>query len=190
MSAEPAQRPLRADAARNREAVLAAAEAVFADHGLDAGVPEVATRAGVGKATVYRSFPTKEHLVAAVVRARLARFEEETRAALAGDDAAEALRALLARAAERQARDRALAGALTAHLQLAELQEAKGRIRAGFEALLACGKAQGTIRADATARDLEVLYGGVTRVLLDDDERDPAAWRRAASLAVAALRAV
>ena len=59
--------PRRADAVRNRERVVAAAAAVFAERGVEAGVPDIAARAGVGKATVYRSFPTKEHLIAAVV---------------------------------------------------------------------------------------------------------------------------
>ena len=67
--------PKRADALRNRERVVAAAAEVFAERGIEASVPEVAVRAGVGKATVYRSFPTKEHLVAAVVTGRLAEFE-------------------------------------------------------------------------------------------------------------------
>ena len=67
--------PKRADAVRNRERVVAAAAAVFAERGIEASVPGVAERAGVGKATVYRSFPTKEHLVAAVVADHLAEFE-------------------------------------------------------------------------------------------------------------------
>src|SRR5919107_1582877 len=64
--------PKRADAIRNRERVVAAAAAVFAERGIEAGVPEIAARAGVGKATVYRSFPTKEHLIAAVVEEKAA----------------------------------------------------------------------------------------------------------------------
>jgi AcrR family transcriptional regulator len=51
--------PKRADAVRNRERVVAAAAAVFAERGVEASVPDVAERAGVGKATVYHSFPTK-----------------------------------------------------------------------------------------------------------------------------------
>ena len=57
----------RADAVRNFERVLAAATEVLAEKGAEAGVPEIAARAGVGKGTVYRCFPTKEHLIAAVL---------------------------------------------------------------------------------------------------------------------------
>src|SRR4051795_13496216 len=59
-------RPLRADAARNRTRVLEAARTAFAQQGLDVGVEEIARRAGVGKGTLYRRFPTKEALVQAI----------------------------------------------------------------------------------------------------------------------------
>ena len=60
-------RPLRADARRNRERVLAAAEAVFGESGLNGQIEEVARRAGVGVGTVCRNFPTKQALVEAVL---------------------------------------------------------------------------------------------------------------------------
>src|SRR5687768_10426070 len=62
----PTERPLRADARRNRERVLEGARAVFAEHGRDAQMDDVAKRAGVGVGTVYRHFPTKEALVSAL----------------------------------------------------------------------------------------------------------------------------
>ena len=64
---------LRADAERNRGRVLEAARAVFAEHGLEAGVAEIAERAGVGVATIFRRFPTKDDLLAAILEARVAR---------------------------------------------------------------------------------------------------------------------
>src|SRR5881409_451714 len=65
-AAPAVSRPLRADAARNRTRVLDAARTAFAEHGLDVGVEEIARRAGVGKGTLYRRFPTKEALVRAI----------------------------------------------------------------------------------------------------------------------------
>src|ERR1700716_3285779 len=108
MAAGPPTLPRRADALRNRELVIAAAAAVFAEKGLDAGVPEIAARAGVGKATVYRSFPTKQHLIAAVVCERLRGLERVADDAGRGDDAWGAFVHVLGVAAEAQARDCAL----------------------------------------------------------------------------------
>src|SRR5919109_1313125 len=70
---------LRADARRNREAVLAAAKKLFADQGLDAQMPDVARVAKVGVGTVYRHFPTKDDLIAALVAERFERLAEGLR---------------------------------------------------------------------------------------------------------------
>ena len=64
-------RPLRADAVRNRAALLAAAADEFAERGLDASVADIARRAGVGKGTVFRHFATKDDLIAAIVLDRV-----------------------------------------------------------------------------------------------------------------------
>jgi AcrR family transcriptional regulator len=69
----PGARPLRADAARNREKVLQAARQAFAESGYGVPLDEIASRAGVGPGTVYRHFPSKEALFEAVVTARCAR---------------------------------------------------------------------------------------------------------------------
>src|SRR4051794_27189388 len=81
-------RPLRADARRNRARVLEAAEAVFAANGISASTEEIARAAGVGIGTVFRHFPTKKDLLAAIVRARLERvFARADELAAAGDPA-------------------------------------------------------------------------------------------------------
>ena len=67
----PEQTALRSDAARNRERILAAASELFAESGADLSVDEIARRAGVGHATVFRRFPTKEDLVLAMFEERL-----------------------------------------------------------------------------------------------------------------------
>ena len=85
-----ADRPLRADARRNRERVIAAARAVFAEHGRDAQMDDVARRAGVGVGTVYRHFPTKEALLVALALDAFERVVAEARRALENPDPWEA----------------------------------------------------------------------------------------------------
>lgn len=183
-----ADRPRRADAVRNRERVVRAAAAVFAEKGLDAGIPEIAARAGVGKATVYRSFPSKEHLVAAVASERLAWVTELARDALTRPDAGEALQHVVVAIAERQAGDCAVAGSIAADVHLPELEAARAGTHAALDALIARARGEGAIRADATGADLRVLFTGVASVLREAGERDPAVWRRYARLITDALR--
>ena len=183
------ERPRRVDAVRNRARVVAAAAEVFAERGLDASVPEIAARAGVGKATVYRSFPTKEHLVAAVLLERLAAFEAGIRAALEADDAWLALGDLMLEKAAGMAGDRALAGGMTRVIKLPEVAAAHSTVWSALSALIARAQAQGGMRPDVTVEDLRVLWAGVCRVLAAEQEADPAVWRRYAALAVSALRA-
>jgi len=179
----------RADAVRNRSRVLAAAAAVFAERGVEAGVPEVARRAGVGKATVYRSFPTKEHLIAAVAVARLEDFERRVRAQLDAPDAWQALHDLLADSAVRQCGDRAITAALESGVAQEQLAVARASMWDAVGALLERAKAEGRIAPEAQAADLRVLWAGVARVLATDGNVDPAAWRRYAGLVLRALAA-
>ena len=82
----PEERRLRADAARNRDAIVAVARDVFAEHGLEAPLEAIAARAGVGIATLYRRFPTREKLVAAALVEKVAEYTEAARQALAAPD--------------------------------------------------------------------------------------------------------
>ncbi|MEC4572488.1 TetR/AcrR family transcriptional regulator [Streptomyces virginiae] len=90
---EGAQRPLRADARRNREKILAAAVRLFTAQGLDTQMERIAKEAGVGSATLYRNFPTREALVEAVYRNELAHLCDAAPALLAQNPPMEALRA-------------------------------------------------------------------------------------------------
>jgi AcrR family transcriptional regulator len=182
------ERPRRADAVRNRARVVAAAAAVFAERGLEASVPEIAARAGVGKATVYRSFPSKEHLVAAVVVERLGTFEAAIRAALDAADAWTALCGLMGDHAAILAGDRALAGGMARAIHLPELEAARASMWAALDALLARAKAQGAMRDDLGTKDFRILWVGVSRILADEQEVEPAVWRHYAALVAAALR--
>src|SRR5947209_832906 len=86
----PSERALRADAERNRRRVLDAAQALFRERGLDVGVAEIAQRAGVGRGTLFRNFPTKQDLVAAIVIDRMHEATEYGRTLLGDPDAGEA----------------------------------------------------------------------------------------------------
>ena len=174
----------RADARRNHERVLDAAVEVFTEHGLDATMPQVAARAGVGKATVYRSFPTKADLVRALAQTHVDWLDARIREAgdTAGEDAYRALEAALEDITTRLAEDRLMVEVLSG---VDGLEPAADQ---PVERILALGVEQGVFRSDVTERDLTVLVAGVARALIDLDERDPELWRRYARLAVAALR--
>lgn len=182
-------RPRRADALRNHERVLTAAGEVLAERGLEAGVEEVAARAGVGKATVYRSFPTKELLVAAVACERLRWLEGLTADAARSDDPWAAFGELLRTMAEAKAGNRIFSSILASVGELPEVLEARAAAAAAMDCLMRRAQAQGAMRSDATPREVHVLFAGVARMLAEEGESDPVVWRRHADLIVAALRA-
>jgi AcrR family transcriptional regulator len=182
-------RPKRADALRNRARVIAAADEVFSERGTEAGIPEIALRAGVGKGTVYRSYPTKDHLVAAVVIERLRWVERKATEAAQEEDAWEGFRALLRSLAEAQRSDLALIEAVTVAGPLSDVEAARVRAQRALRALMGRAKEQGGMRADARPEDVRILFGGAARVLSADPAAGAAAWRRCADLTAAALSA-
>jgi AcrR family transcriptional regulator len=173
----------RKDARRNRERVVRAALEVFGEHGLQATVPQVAERAGVGKATVYRSYPTKDDLVDAVVRHRYRQLEERTADALADPDPYRALRAYVLDLFESLAGDRLLADALSEAtlVSTAHIVDLLGR-------LVEAAKPSGLVRADADEMDVRVLVCGAVLQLMAVGGRDARVWRRYGELVLNALR--
>jgi AcrR family transcriptional regulator len=179
---------VRADAVRNSGKVLEAAREVFAERGLAAGIDEVAARAGVGKATVYRCWPTKELLVAAVAGARVDAFTERVLDALSDPDPTGAFQVLLLDAAEASAANRLLHTGLAASAHTPELEEKRAACRMAMQRLIERGQEQGGIRRDVTSTEVTVLFSGFTALLAAAGESDPAVWRRYAALVVAATR--
>ncbi len=179
----------RADAVRNYERVVAAAAEVLAEKGAEAGIPEIAARAGVGKGTVYRCFETKEHLVAAVVAERVRAFGEAVAAANRREDAWEAFTDLLEDSAARHSADCMFAEGLGHASGLPALVEAKAVLFADLDALMGRAKAQGRMRDDVDSGDVRVLFAGMARMLRADGDRDPQTWRRYARLVANAFRA-
>ena len=179
---ELAQRPLRADARRNREAILKAARAVFSARGREGHLEEVAKRAKVGMGTVYRHFPTKEALLEALAREQFDILTSWAREALDEPHPGAALEALMWRGAELQANDRALMEAV-ADFKPSVAQQAQ-ELHACTEALLTRAKEEGTIRADASGEDIRLMMCGLGSVMQMPGE----GWRRYMTVMLDGLR--
>jgi AcrR family transcriptional regulator len=156
-------RPLRADAVRNRARVLEVAYETFAAEGLSVPIDEIARRAGVGAGTVYRHFPTKEDLFRAVVEDRLRSIVEQARALLDTEDAGDALFTFLrSMVLQWGATDRGLAEALAGFeidIKTA-LPDAEDEFLGVLGALLRAGQKAGTVRRDIDVRDVKVILVG------------------------------
>lgn len=149
---------LRADAARNREAIVEAARAVFAEHGLDAPLDDIAKRAGTGNATLYRRFPTRADLVAAVFAERMVEHVDAVEAGLADDDPWNGFAGYIQAVAVVQARDRGIADLVTMDLSAApEVEQLRARAYDGLVQLVARAHAAGVLRADFTDQDVVLL---------------------------------
>lgn len=158
---------LRADARRNRQRVLEAAEAAFAAEGISVPIDEIARRAGVGPGTVYRHFPTKEALFAAIVLGRIDRLVEEARARLEGLDPGAAFFDFLARLGEEGRAKRDLVEVLAASgLDLDGAHSAVTReLRDAMAILLTRAQAAGAVRDDVEIEDVISLLAGVSLAL-------------------------
>ena len=173
----------RADARRNHERIMKAALEVFAEHGLQATVPQVAERAGVGKATVYRSYPAKDDLVNAVAGEQFKKLEARTESALAEPDPYRALSGYVIALFGYLAEDRVLADALAESTVVCAV-----RIMDLVAGLLEAAKTSGMVRQDATSMDIRVVLCGTSLQLMALGERDPAVWRRYGQLVLNSLR--
>ncbi|MET8676991.1 TetR/AcrR family transcriptional regulator [Streptomyces sp. NPDC004647] len=157
---------LRADALRNRERIIAAAREMFVRHGADVPLDEVARRAGVGNATLYRHFADRGELIHRVTLYVMGRIADQAEAALAEEpDAFEALRRFVHAAADERI------GALCPLLSEGvdpnhpEHLEARDRLDADIEALMARAREAGSLRGDIAVGDLMVAITQLTRPL-------------------------
>ena len=157
-----AERPRRADARRNRERVLAAAEELFAEHGLKVQMADVAQRAGVGVGTVCRNFPTKDDLIGALLDDMLAPLAAASEAALADPDPASGLRSYVEAMADLQARSRGLAEQMSAHVERDGI-DVKLVLRRNVAAILQRAQAAGAVRDDIGPADLALLFCGIAQ---------------------------
>ncbi|HEY4895598.1 MAG TPA: TetR family transcriptional regulator [Solirubrobacteraceae bacterium] len=174
------------DPVAKRARLLEAAGEVFARDGLDAPMPAVAAAAGAGMGSVYRQFPSKHDLLAALVVERLRDSESGAQEALASSDGAwAALVGLLWQLAERQAADDVLGEAMATVSEHPAVQDALARTLAALELLLDSARREGRLRSDATTLDLRLLFAA-TRAA---HHLEPGSWRRMLELGIDALQA-
>jgi AcrR family transcriptional regulator len=180
-------RPMRADAARNRRHLLAAAADVFAERGLDASVSDIAKRAGVGKGTVFRHFPSKEDLLAAVVLDRIDGLTFAGERLLTAAEPADALLEFLSIAADqRQQRDLSfLSGAGDVNAAVRRSREGLYRV---IEALVDRARTAGVVRADVTGTDVVLLMCAPNYVVGYLPDAPPDLWRRYLAIIFDGLR--
>lgn len=154
---------LRADAARNRALIVAAAAEVFAERGLEASTAEIADRAGVGEATVYRRFPTKEDLIAAIVAAHMEEALEIADRCLQEPDAWKALESFLLAMGERTSSDQGLSDAAKEScIAGPELTPLRKRLLDVCGELVRRGQRAGVVREDVAGQDVLFVIAAVS----------------------------
>ena len=155
-------RPLRADAQRNRERILAAADEMFAAHGVDASIDEIASRAGVGVGTLYRNFPTKEALLQALFVARMQPLITAARDAAEAEDPGEAFVAFMRRLGDEFVNFKALAEVMASSgMDLSAKAEASADLLRAGDALLRRAQQAGDVRPDVRIADVAALMTGL-----------------------------
>jgi AcrR family transcriptional regulator len=191
--AEPAAVRMRADARRNRERILDAARATFAEHGTDAQMDEIARRAGVGVGTLYRHFPTKDALVGELVRIKLGDFAARARAKFEEDERpwgsfADLLREQ-AEIAARDASQQRMIFAMT-HDALEQAAPTIAELIEATQALIDRAKAAGVVREDLVVEDIRTLMCGLGSIMAADALGVmPYDWRRHLDFVLAGMRA-
>jgi AcrR family transcriptional regulator len=158
----PSQLPApraRADQIRNRQALLDAARSLFAERGLDVPLDDIAKRAGLGNATLYRHFSDRRGLIIEVVLGNLARHEQALAAALAQDSGWTGLKDFLAWLFTEQVKEVDHLGALR-QIPAGEdidVDRLRQKTLSGFSELIARAKAEGAFRADRWAEDIFLM---------------------------------
>ena len=184
-----ATRGPRSDARRNRLRVVQAASEIFAEQGIRASVADVAARAGVGNATVYRSYATKADLLAEVALLWLEQIERESAVAATADDPVAAFAKLVEIVFERLRGDRLAADLLREGNLTDAIAQTRRRVEANWTTALRRAADAGAVREDVTYADLSVLILGTAERLSEMGVTDPARWRRTAQFVRAAVAA-
>lgn len=184
----PPEKSLRADAQRNRDKLIEVAGLAFAEHGIDTSLEEIAERAEVGIGTLYRHFPTREHLVEVIYRREVEALCRAAEDLLKKHPPDVALAEWMQRFVDYIAAKRGMANSLK--LLLASnsefFAEASGKIPAALQRLVDAAIAQGSIRADIESSDLLQALSGIYGAPQTPDWRERS--RRLVALLMDGLR--
>lgn len=188
---EPAEigRALRSDARRNREAVIAAAKQLFAEQGLEAQMPDIARTANVGVGTVYRHFPTKDHLISAIAAQHFDRLAERARGDLELPDAWEAVCDFIRFATQIQADDRGLCEVMGSRPDLMNEAAVAAELPELCDELIKRGQRAGQLRADLDWQDIPMVVCGLGRVTHSGPSPSVGRWPRLVEIILDGLRA-
>ncbi len=181
-------RPLRADARRNRDRLLAVAVRAFSEDGPDVTLESIARDAGVGIGTLYRHFPTREALVEAAYRNELGRLCDAAADLLQAGPPDQATRVWMDRFIDYMTTKRGMADALRALIASGgdPFAQSRGRLLGAITTLLAAGAAAGTMRGDVEPGDVLASLSGVSLAAGEPGQRDQA--RRMLDLLMDGLR--
>ncbi|MEA2677532.1 MAG: hypothetical protein QOJ81_1673 [Chloroflexota bacterium] len=186
----PVARPLRADAERNRQRLLVAAQELFRSRGLDVSMDDIAAHAGVGVGTAYRRFRSRDELIDALFEERMGEVVDMVEQGAADPDPWRGLVTMLEQTLAMQATDRGLKHLFhSREHSRRRVKEIRDQILDTMQGMVDRAHADGTLRPDVTLMDITVvnlMVGAVADLTADED---PTAWRRALALAVDGLRA-
>lgn len=184
-----AERALRSDARRNREAVLRAAKELFADQGLDAQMPEVAKAAGVGVGTVYRHFPTKDDLIAALVAERFERLADKAREGLESPNAWDGISDFIRFAAQIQADDRGLCEVMGSRPGVMDAAAREAGLPDLCDRLVKRAQRSGQLRPDLAWEDIPMIACGLGGIAQAAVGPGAGRWPRLVEIILDGLRA-
>jgi AcrR family transcriptional regulator len=183
------EREMRADARRNREAVIAAAKKLFADRGLEAQMPDVARVAKVGVGTVYRHFPTKDELISALVGERFQRLAESARESLEMDDPWEGLCGFIRFAVQIQADDRGLCEVMRSRAEVMDAAARAAGLPELCDRLVRRAQDAGSLRRDLEWEDIPMIACGLGSVTQASVGPATGRWPRLVEIILDGLRA-
>ncbi|HET6707421.1 TetR/AcrR family transcriptional regulator [Amycolatopsis sp.] len=183
-------RPLRRDAELNRRRILASAREVFGRRGLEATLDDIAHHAGLGVGTVYRRFPSKEHLVEAMFAERMEEIGTLAEEALKADDAWQAFVDFTWKSIELHSGDRGLREIMLSNkFGHDHVAEGKARLVPLVTRLVERAQEEGGLRADFAPTDIPMLHMMIGSVIEFTATVEPDLWRRSLAMLLDGLRA-